>query len=553
MHNLFIDTLLAFIEGLGLILSPCILPILPIFLSSSIDGSKKRPVGIIIGFVVTFALFTFSSRQLVHYSGIDLNLIRRFAFLLLGLLGCVMLSSHLSIKFSQLTRKLSTIGATSKTFNNSNSGFGSGVLFGMLIAFIWTPCAGPILAAIIVQTVLQKTTSGTLFILMSFALGAGVPMLLIAIFGRLLMAKITFLKVHAEIIRKLLGAVIIASVGWMVYQDSFAVVGANAATSNSQPTSALTLINGVTPYPAPPIIAPTGWINTAPFTLHDLLGKVVLVDFWTYSCINCVRTLPYTIDWYAKYFSKDFTIIGVHTPEFEFEKNNVNIQAAVTKYGIKYPIVIDSNFGTWQSYQNQYWPAQYLINKKGEVVYQHFGEGDDAVMENNIRYLLGLHGMANVSVDIGNNASLIPLTPETYLGTNRAANYGSPEKISVASARDYSYPITLKQNDWALQGKWNVAGEFITSAGANAGIKIRFQAKNVYVVMGNTTNHPLNVKVLINGEAVNNEKGADVQNSTIIVTMHGLFHALAFATAQPGILQIIATEPGLQVYTFTFG
>ncbi len=553
MHSLWIDTLLAFIEGLGLIVSPCILPILPIFLSSSLDGSKKRPLGIILGFVLTFAVFTFFSRKLVQYSGIDLNIIRHFSFFVLALLGCVMLSTYLSNKFSLLTRKLSNVGASSKTFNNAQGGFGSGVLFGTLIAFIWTPCAGPILAAVIVQTVLQKTTSGTFFILLAFALGAGIPMLFIAIFGRFLMAKLTFFKVHSEIIRKLLGVVILMSVGWMVYQDSFAAPVGSASTGNSVSQSSLSLLDAVTPYPAPPLVDPTGWINSAPFALHDLLGKVVLVDFWTYSCINCVRTLPYVTGWYNKYHDKGLVVVGVHTPEFDFEKNIENVRAAVAKYGIKYPVVLDSNFGTWQSYSNQYWPAQYLIDKKGNVVYTHFGEGGDDVTENNIRYLLGLKDMGDASVDVGGGELSAQMTPETYLGMKRADRYSSPEKINPDVVADYSYPTSLGENAWALQGKWNVDGDYITSAAANAGIKIRFQAKNVYLVMGNTTGHPLSVKVLLDGEAVVSNKGNDVVNGVVRVPMHGLYHILSFGATHSGVLQVIAMEPGLQVYTFTFG
>jgi cytochrome c biogenesis protein CcdA/thiol-disulfide isomerase/thioredoxin len=553
MHSLLIDTLLAFIEGLGLIVSPCILPILPIFLSSSLDGSKKRPLGIILGFVLTFAVFTFFSRKLVQYSGIDLNVVRHFSFFVLALLGCVMLSSYLSNKFSLFTRKLSNIGASSKTFNNAQGGFGSGVLFGTLIAFIWTPCAGPILAAVIVQTVLQKTTSGTFLILLAFGLGAGIPMLFIAIFGRYLMAKLTFFKVHSEIIRKLLGVVILASVGWMVYQDSYAAPVGSASTGNAASQTSLSLLDGVTPYPAPPLVDPTGWINSAPFTLHDLLGKVVLVDFWTYSCINCVRTLPYTTGWYSKYHDKGLEIVGVHTPEFDFEKNIDNVKAAVAKYGIKYPVVLDSNFGTWQSFSNKYWPAQYLIDKKGDVVYTHFGEGGDDVTENNIRYLLGLKDMTDASVDISDSGVSAQMTPETYLGMNRAENYSSPEKINPDVVADYTYPTRLNDSAWALQGKWKVDGDYITSAAANAAIKIRIQAKNVYVVMGNTSGHPLMVKVLFDGEAVENNKGKDVENSQVRVPIHGLYNVLSFKATQSGVLQIIAMEPGLQVYTFTFG
>jgi cytochrome c biogenesis protein CcdA/thiol-disulfide isomerase/thioredoxin len=553
MENLFIDMALATVEGIGLIASPCILPILPIFLSSSLTGSKRRPFGIIVGFVITFALFTYFSRKLVQYSGIDINVIRHLSFVILALLGIIMMSSWLSEKFSRLTRKLSNVGASSTALNNAEGGFFSGVLFGALIAFIWTPCAGPILAAVIVQTVLQKTTLSSFMVLISFALGASIPMLLIVIFGRFLMAKLTFFKQHSSALRKTLGAIILLSVGLMIYQDSFST-STFSINSSDQSTSQTGLIGGVTPYPAPPIVGATGWINSPPLKLSDLKGKVVLIDFWTYSCINCVRTLPYVTGWYAKYHAKGLEIIGVHTPEFDFEKDLPNVEKAVIKYGIKYPVALDSEFGTWQSYDNKYWPAQYLINQKGMVVYQHFGEGQDDIMENNIRYLLGLNKVTDdTAISIGNPDISENMTPETYLGTDRAAHYSSPETITNDQAMNYTFPAELKPDQWALKGSWTIYNNYIKSSAADAQIKINFHAKHVYIVMGNATGAPIKVKVLYNGEAIVSNAGKDVNASTITVPDHELYEALSFDDAQAGILELTASAPGLEVYTFTFG
>jgi cytochrome c biogenesis protein CcdA/thiol-disulfide isomerase/thioredoxin len=552
MENTLVDIGLAFIEGLGLIASPCILPILPIFLSGSLSGSKKRPLGIILGFVLTFALFTYFSRLLVQYSGIDLNSIRHASYFILALLGIIMMSEYLSELFSRLTRKLGNVGASSTTLNNPQGGFGSGLLFGTLIALIWTPCAGAILAAVIVQVVTQKTSAASFLVLLSFGLGAGIPMLLIAVFGRYLMAKLTFFKVHSAMIRKILGAIILASVGWMVYQDGYATT---SFTSNSSTPKVIThLQDGITPYPAPPIVGAVDWINSPPLDLSDLKGKVVLIDFWTYSCINCVRTLPFVTGWYKKYHNQGLEIIGVHTPEFEFEKDLNNVKAAVEKYHIEYPVVLDSNFGTWQSFKNRYWPAEYLIDKEGNVVYQHFGEGDDDIIENNIRFLLGLTSAVPPVPSAESLGGLFSgQTPETYLGTNRGEKYSSPEKFVNGGTGTYSFPQTLNADEWALQGKWIFGGEYITSAAENAALKIRFHAKKVYVVMGNSTDAPIDVKVTLDGEAIVNDKGSDVENSMVSVPGHGLYNVVSFSSAQSGVLTLTASKAGLEVYTFTFG
>jgi cytochrome c biogenesis protein CcdA/thiol-disulfide isomerase/thioredoxin len=553
MIDIVINSGLAFAEGFALIASPCILPILPIFLSSSLESSKKRPLGIICGFVLTFAVFTLITRKLVQILGIDSSVIRNISFVILILLGLIMISDYLGDKFSMLTRRLSNVGASSKAINNSEGGFGSGLLFGVLIGIIWAPCGGPILSAVILQTVLQKTTFNSFLILLFFGLGAGIPMLLIAIFGRLLMARIGFIKQRTELIRKILGFIIIAGVGLMIYQDHYTIPTFSAPQKNAD-TFQMNLINPLAkPYPARPITGITNWLNSDPLTLSALKGKVVLIDFWTYSCINCVRTLPTIESWYDKYHDKGLVIIGVHTPEFDFEKNLMNVQQAVAKYGIKYPVALDSNYGTWQSFGNQYWPAQYLIDKEGNVVYEHFGEGEDDVTENNIRFLLGLNKITNESANSDNPADIYKnQTPETYLGYDRADHYHSPERVSEDTAIDYTFPQLLPNNGWALEGKWIITSSDATAVSNPASVKIKFHAKKVYVVLGNSANKTLKVNVLLNGEQVIDEKGADVHDSALAVLNHGLYEVVNQKQSQTGVLEL-TTEQGLEVYTFTFG
>lgn len=542
---------LAFLEGFALIISPCILPILPLILSGSIEGGKRRPIGITLGFVLSFALFTLFSKKLVEYSGIDLNLIRHVSYGLLILFGLIMISSYLTEKFARLTQRFTNTGTTWSAINNPQGGFVSGLSFGFLVGLIWTPCAGPLLAAVIVQTVIQKTTLESYFTVFAFGIGAGVPMLLISLFGRVILDKVSFLKTHTELLRKCFGAIIILSVVAMIYSESYSTSFAETSSAQQIETNALT--HGLSdPYPAPVIAGITTWINSPPLTLQQLKGKVVLIDFWTYSCINCIRTLPYLKDWYQKYHDKGFVIIGVHSPEFEFEKDLDNVKRGVEKYGIKYPVALDNHFVTWQNYNNRYWPAHYLIDKEGNVVYTHFGEGEYAVTENNIRFLLGMNKTENTLPE-EKHGFFTRQTPETYLGYARSENNDSSGYTQRDKVGEYNFPKILSTDGWALKGKWIVSAQQISSAEKDAAIKIRFHAKKVYAVMGNSKNKSVTVKLLLNGKAIINEKGKDVENSSIVVKNNALYEVISFKQAETGVLEMTATDAGLEMYTFTFG
>ncbi|TAK74402.1 MAG: cytochrome c biogenesis protein DipZ [Gammaproteobacteria bacterium] len=531
---------LGFLEGFALIISPCILPILPLILAGSFTGSKRRPVGIILGFVIIFALFTFFSRELIHLSGLNPNFIRSFSYGLLILLGLLMTSTYLTEQFARLTQRLASTGSALSSVNDTQGGLVSGMLFGGLVALIWTPCAGPILAAVIVQTVIQQTTLTSFFVILAFSIGAGVPMLMIALFGRGVVSKFSFFQTHTIILRKLLGVIIIASVGYIVYSEGGTSISSAAETSSQ---TAQTLRDGLSnPYPAPPVAGITAWINSPPLQLSDLKGKVVLIDFWTYSCINCIRTLPYLKAWYAKYHEDGLVIIGVHSPEFEFEKELNNVKDAVAREGIRYPVALDNQFVTWQNYNNRYWPAHYLIDKKGNVVYTHFGEGDYEVTESNIRHLLGLRGPMVEGIAMEQHFSLAQ-TPETYLGYARAEYFSSPEGVAKDEVAQYSFPAELPQDHWALQGAWKILPDKIVAAIANAAIKIHFYAAKVFIVMGSETHQPIKVSLLLNDKEVKN----------ITVNSPTLYHAVELSHANEGVLQVVTSAPDLEIYTFTFG
>lgn len=539
MHAVFVDIVLAFIEGFALILSPCILPILPIILSGSLTGNKSRPLGIIIGFIILFTVITLFSRYLIGLLHIDPNVLRNISFVILFLLGIVMMSTYLTEKFTALTQPLLNAGSSTKSLQNTEGGWISGLIFGGLIGIIWTPCAGPILAAVIVQVITQHTTLHSGLIVVAFAIGAGAPMLLIALIGREIMGYFRFFRDKGRLVRKVLGFIIIVTVVYFAYASG-AVLSYSSPVNNAS-TTAAALVDGLDhPYQAPPIAGIDAWINSSPLTLTDLKGKVVLIDFWTYSCINCLRTLPYIKSWYARYHQQGLEMIGVHAPEFQFEHDLNNVKNAVTKYGILYPVALDNNFVTWQNYHNEFWPAQYLINKDGYVVYEHFGEGDDATIENNIRYLLGLTPMST------NNNQAINTdyyqTPETYLGYARIQNFSSPEGPSSNAPALYSYPTTLIADHWALHGTWIIAQDKIIATTANSAIKLHFTAKHVYAVMG-TSGNPIMVQVLLNGKAAN----------PILVQRNQLYTVLNLDKPSSGTVELITAAPGLEMYTFTFG
>ena len=556
---------LAFVEGFALILSPCILPILPIMLSGTIEGGKKRPLGIICGFVITFALFTLFSRFLVQHLGVDLDIVRKAAFILIACFGVVLISDYLSEKFSHFTQRIANVGANITT-GKTEGGFFSGLFLGAFISLIWVPCGGPIIAAAIVQTAVQKTSLLSFFTFFFFALGSAIPMLIIALVGRKVIDKISFLKNRSGLLRKLFGVIIVFAALFAPFAGNFVAVAGYApmpaAPNVTQPMNTNIkdneqLIHGLSnPYPAPPLAGNSAWINSAPLTLAQLKGKVVLIDFWTYSCINCIRTLPYLKSWYDKYHQDGFVIIGVHTPEFEFEKNLTNVKEAVAKDQIIYPVVLDNDYKTWLNYNNQYWPADYLIDKNGNVVYQHFGEGDYAEAEHNIRTLLGIKAamVSEMQKPQENELALLLQTPETYLGSERAQTYAGTQPLVADLTQKFAFPAVLAKDNWALQGKWTISQQRITSVGNNPAVRIHFFAGKVYAVMGSVQNKPVIIKVLLNGKPISNDDaGKDVKNGYALLTGHTLYSIVSLKKPATGILELIPASSGAEFYTFTFG
>ncbi len=551
MQSDYIIIGLSFFEGLALIVSPCILPILPIILAGSLSGGIRRPLGIITGFIITFTLFTFFSRQIVLHANVDLNVIRHISYAILFLLGIVMLSSTLTEKFNLWTQRLTSTGTSLVSANNPESGFFGGLLFGGLISIIWTPCAGPILAAVIVQTILQQSTLAGFFALLSFSVGVAVPMLLIALFGRDLLTRATYFKTHSALFRKLAGLIIILCLGYIVNLEYGFVA---AAPKQLDVATTTTLVGGINrPYPAPSLDGADIWINSPPLNMQELKGKVVLIDFWTYSCINCIRTLPYIKGWYEKYHDKGLVIIGVHAPEFEFEKDVANVERAVKNNGILYPVALDNHYNIWRAYDNHYWPAHYLIDKNGNVVYTHFGEGAYEVTENNIRYLLKIDDKEPMLKPVAEQQDSYTQTPETYFGYARADSFSSPESLVRDHVGHYTLPSSLGAGDWALQGDWTIMPDKIVANSGKDKLQIHFNAKHVYMVAGTQANAVVKINLSLNGKPLGKLQGKDVINDQLTVDRYTLYELVSQPTAQAGMLTLTTDAPGAELYTFTFG
>lgn len=292
------------------------------------------------------------------------------------------------------------------------------------------------------------------------------------------------------------------------------------------------------PVPAPDMATQGAWLNSPALSSADLKGKVVLVDFWTYSCINCLRTLPYIKSWYQTYKDKGFVVIGVHAPEFDFEKDKANVEKAIKRFEIPYPIVQDNDHTLWNRFDNQYWPAHYLINKNGQIVYTHFGEGNYDVTEKAIRDLLnetGEKAKLNGSVD-GYSSNQ---TPETYLGTARAERMLPREP--------------LLSDHWTLQGEWKRTAEYSEASKTGASLKMYFRGGKVFLVMGNEGDKPTKAKILLDGKPVTEFAGKDVKNSEVVVTDHRLYELIDLKKNGEGILEISAVQAGFRAYAFTFG
>jgi cytochrome c biogenesis protein CcdA/thiol-disulfide isomerase/thioredoxin len=533
-----------FAAGLITALSPCVLPVLPILLAGGATGGRRKPYAIIAGLVASFTAFTLAGVWLLDALDLPKDLLRNIAIVLLFVVAASLLFPRIGLALEQ---RLARLG------RRPGGDLGGGLLLGAALGLVFVPCAGPVLAAVTVVAASRDLGGDVVVLTLAYALGAALPMLLVAAGGRWA-AGMSSVRVHGTAVRRGLGALVaVTALAIALGVDSrfqTAVPGyteslqgriersAAAERELSRVTGRETRDEGLRDFgPAPEFTGISSWLNSRPLTLSGLRGKVVLVDFWTYSCVNCLRTLPFLRAWDKAYRADGLQIVGVHTPEFAFEHEVGNVRSAVRRLGVHYAVAIDNDYGTWNAYRNQFWPAKYLIDRDGHIRFVHFGEGAYGETERVIRNLLAERSArALVSAAIAEAMPTRAATPETYLGFERLMGLANP---AVAPDRDAAYklPATLAQNRLAYGGRWRVEAERAI-AGRRARLQLRFRAKEVNLVLGGNGR----VVVLLDGKPVRS------------VRVHGsrLYNLLRLPRVRTGLLEL-RVERGVAGYAFTFG
>jgi cytochrome c biogenesis protein CcdA/thiol-disulfide isomerase/thioredoxin len=536
--------------GIGLLagfvtaISPCVLPVLPILLAGGATG--RKPLRIITGLVASFVVFTLSATWLLGKLGLRDDRLRQLAIVMLFVLAATLLIPQLGRALERPFTRLTRYRAG-----------GGGYLLGASLGLVFTPCAGPVLATISSVAAQEHVGWRAILLTVAYAVGAAFPMLLIAYGGREVSTQLRARDAQLRLVSgALIGLVAIAlsfnlDTRLATHVPGYVTSIQNSLEGSSTASKQLQKVTGVKPLVAKKAAAGTGnlpdygvapaitgtqdWFNSKPLKLSQLRGKVVLIDFWTYSCVNCLRTLPHLKAWYDTYHSQGLEIIGVHTPEFAFEHVASNVKAAVKRLGIPYPVVQDNNYATWDAYGNQYWPAEYLIDKSGHIRHTNFGEGDYGGTEAIIRQLLGAKG--KLAPSIPNLTPTDLTTPESYLGYERLARYEGSLPLHQNRFATYVFPKTLDENDLAYSGSWNIQAQRIV-AGADARLRLSYTGEHVYLVLGGHGT----VQKLINGKPA----------GTVKVNAYRLYTLHSTPAPAQGLLELRFT-PGVQAYAFTFG
>jgi len=540
-----------FVAGLVTALSPCVLPVLPIVLAGGASG--RRPLRIIAGLVASFTVFTLGAAWLLDLLGLPQDLLRNIAIVLLFLVAATLLVPPLADIAARPLERLA---------RRPSGDLGGGFLLGASLGLVFVPCAGPVLAAITVLAANHRVGIEAIALTLAYALGAAVPLLAIATVGRGAAAR---LRSRADLVRRVSGLAIGAAALTIAlgadrhlqtlvpgYTDFFQrhveasrsatgrlqrLTGAHPVTARATTTIAPDT-SGLPDYgPAPDFTGIGTWLNSPPLSIQKLRGKVILIDFWTYSCINCLRTLPHVEAWAARYAHDGLVVVGVHTPEFAFEHVVSNVRANARRLGVRYPVAIDDDYGTWNAWGNQYWPAEYLIDRRGHVRESHFGEGDYGRTEQHIRSLLALSGTRLPGESrLPDPTPTEALTPETYLGYRRIDRYAGGELVRDRS-HAYALPQHLGADEIAYGGEWTVGPERIV-AGAGAQIRLRYTARNVFIVLGGRGR----MRVLVDG----------APSGSVTVDGDRLYTAVQRVQSGEHLLELRLT-PGVQAYSFTFG
>jgi cytochrome c biogenesis protein CcdA/thiol-disulfide isomerase/thioredoxin len=567
--------LIGLVGGLVTGISPCVLPVLPVvFLSGGVSSAARysrldengrvrppppadrRPYFIVAGLAISFSLFTLLGTLALSALPLPKDTIRWAGLIALVLLGIAMMFPAVE---ELLQRPFARIGQ--RQIKGEHSGF----VLGLALGAVYVPCAGPVLAAITVAGATGHIGVRTVGLTVAFAIGAAIPLLIFALAGRGIAERVGAFRERQRAVRVFAGFVVIGLAVALTFNITDVLQRAvpdytsslnkdlNSAGASSKLGSgqseglqecaqvpASTLQNCGQ---APAITGINSWLNTPgdkPVAAAQLAGKVVLVDFWAYSCINCQRAIPHVEAWYSAYRDAGLVVVGVHTPEYAFEHVAGNVAAGAKRLHMTYPIALDNDYATWNSFGNESWPAEYLIDSTGVVRHVAIGEGDYGGTESLIRSLLQA-AHPGISLPRGTDvADTTPTnlaqSPEMYLGSGRAQYYaGSPALSQGVGA--YSYPSSLPSNEFALAGTWAISEESVTSR-ARAGIKLNFSASNVYLDVGGTGSLTVTV---------------DGKTSHFAVSGAPDIYALVQRSAPESSSLTVELSPGLSAYSFTFG
>ena len=570
---------LAYLGGVLTILSPCILPVLPFVFARADRPFLRSGLPMLIGMALTFALVATLAAVGGGWAVRANEYGRWIALVLLALFAVTLLFPSLS---DRLTRPLVALGGRLTEATSAESSIWQSLLLGVATGLLWAPCAGPILGLILTAAALQGASANTALLLLTYAAGAGTSLAIALLAGRKVFAALNRSQAAEEWIRRILGVGVLAAVAVVTFGLDRGVLTqlSGPATSSIEQGLIAKLDPSVAPREEPrqtaggalPVIgtAPSlegavAWLNSPPLTMQSLKGKVVVVDFWTYSCINCLRSLPYVEAWAKRYADQGLVVIGVHTPEFAFEKNQANIAAAIKQFGITYPVAVDSDWTIWKAFNNNYWPAHYFIDAQGRIRHEHFGEGEYDQSEQAIRALLAErngHAVAGALADVkAGGVEAQPdfadaLSPETYLGYAKAERFSAMSAMVHDKDATYQPPAKLGLNKWAISGDWRVGAEAAVVARPGARVLYQFHARDLHMVLGPPADgRAVPFRILIDGQPPGADHGVDVDaEGRGIVTSQRLYQLVRTGgPVRDCLFEIEFLAPGAEAFTFTFG
>jgi cytochrome c biogenesis protein CcdA/thiol-disulfide isomerase/thioredoxin len=592
---------LVFLGGMLTILSPCILPVLPFVFARAEQPFLKSGLPLLVGMALTFAavatLAAVGGSWAVYLNQygrtIALVLLAAFALTLLSRRAADWLAQPFVALGNRLTRQ--------DRASSPNAGMTRSLLLGVATGLLWAPCAGPILGLVLTGAALSGPNAHTTFLLFAYAAGGATSLAIALLAGGHLFAALKRSLGAGEWIRRSLGIAVLIAVAAIAFGWDSGVLTRLSVASTGRFEQAL--ISKISPrtlatggpsqgnevpeadgdadrmsasakvfheFPIegklPSLAGATTWLNSGPLTPEALRGKVVVFDFWTYSCINCLRSLPYVKAWYDKYKGNGLVIIGVHAPEFAFEKDLNNVRRAVHELGIVYPVALANDYSIWRGFNNQYWPAHYFIDAQGRIRAHHFGEGEYDRSETVIRQLLSEAGAKALPHDAAIKTAATGIqvapaaadmrSPETYVGYERAKHFASSPEITLDRSQMYTAPATPSLNQWGLAGSWTVDKESAVLDRAGGKVFFRFHARDLHLVLGSSAAHKaVRFRVTLDGAAPGASHGVDIDSGGTGVVSEQRLYQLIRQSGDIGehTFTIEFLDDGVRVYAFTFG